>query len=143
MPVESHIDSAEGVVFSRLYGVVTDADVLQHVTSLARKLPPDSQYRSFLDVRDVTEAYVTNEALERAASLPLFHRHARRAIVADDDLSFGLARIYQALSPSRALRVCRTVEEARRWIGLEAESERPAAAPITRSCAIRMPSRTE
>ncbi len=51
----------------------------------------------------------------------LFDEKSRRAIVADKDITFGMARMYEVFREDapEEIKLFRDIAEARRWLGLD------------------------
>ena len=59
--------------------------------------------------------------MRRISIHPLCNEESRRAIVADKDIDFGMARMYATLCDDgpKPIRVFRNMSKARRWLGLD------------------------
>ena len=80
----------------------------------------DASFDQLWDLREVTEISVTPDTVRQLASARSFKPGARRAVVAPNDLAFGLARMFQLLHDEapEEFRVFRSVKGARSWLGL-------------------------
>jgi hypothetical protein len=119
MPCRYEIDRPAGVVRVRLYGDVTDEDLLDADLELRADSGFDPKLDEIVDTSDGGEAKVTpNGIRELVKRPPLFAPSSRRAIVVGTDLGFGLARIFQARRGDHAgeIRVFRTLSEAEVWL---------------------------
>ncbi len=129
MPISIRWDPERNVTYGTATGVVTDADLLDLCTRLLSDPRYDPSLDHILDTQGIERLEVSAAAVQEAAHL--FARadgaiaagaRPKIAIVAPADFTFGVARMYEAYrgmrpSPKRYL-VCRTMEEARRWLGL-------------------------
>ncbi len=76
-----------------------------------------------VDLRGTTRLDVSTEGVHLVSMHSAFNEKSRRAIVAEKDEMFGVARMYQSLrelfkKPDQ-VRVFYTMEEARHWLGLD------------------------
>lgn len=120
--VEIRIDAARQAVFITAEGKVTEAGITDAIARLRAEPNFRPHFSELLDMRGVTGFEVSSEAVRALTQLDLFDPSARRAFVVASDLAFGLARMYSlARGPHEQLRVFRSVEEARAWLGLPEE----------------------
>ena len=123
MPVISQVDSSLGVVFSMMQGVVTQEDIWSQIDRLNTDPAFQPSFNHLVDMRGATRFDVSEEGMRTVSSHSVFNEKSRRAIVAERDEMFGVARMYQLLRETHKkpdqVRVFRTMEEARRWLGLD------------------------
>jgi hypothetical protein len=120
MPAFYHIDRQLKIVFSTLEGIVTGEEALNHEEHLCHDPDFEPNFSQLFDCRHVTQVEVTGDFVHFIAMKSPFSSKARRAIVADKDFVYGLARMYQILKgDTQEIRVFREMEEARRWLGIE------------------------
>ena len=93
-----------------------------------------SGYSELVDCRGVTAFDVSVQAIRNVGEMAVVAAGtppapARVAIVAGDDVMYGLSRLYQTSQEptSEVVEVFRNLAEARRWLGLEPEREARAA----------------
>lgn len=127
MPVSVSVSSLEWVRLVVFSGTVTDTDVVAAYDSAARCLL-DPSMDLLVDTTGVERVAATTETLRTLASRR--SDDARRAgtalprvaVVAPNAAVFGVARMYEAIRESAAgvsgYFACRTIAEARRWLGL-------------------------
>ncbi len=122
MPVTYRINSSLRMVFSRGEGEVTEAEILDHRRRLREHQDFQPSFSQLVDLREVTKAALSLADMRVIASRTnLFNEESRRALVAQNDAVFGLARMYQMLreeGPEKIM-VFREMPEARRWLGLD------------------------
>jgi hypothetical protein len=132
MPIRMQIDPVRKLSYTTATGVVTDAELRQLCASMLANPDYDPSVDHIFDGHGIERLEVTPGTVQEAAQL--FARTDRRrqprvAIVAPADATFGIARMYEeyrAMLPSpKSYLVCRTMEEARRWLGLP--DDEPAA----------------
>jgi hypothetical protein len=124
MPLTYEIFPTEKVVLATAWGTLTDEHVLDHKRRLAADPLFSKDFVELSDVREVTDLQVTPEGIRSFVDFDRTVEHEeghRRAVVASEAFTFGMARMYQLSSGSNdaSLGVFRTMEEARRWLGLE------------------------
>src|SRR5260221_2200018 len=131
MPASYPIDDERRTIFSRAWGVLTDADVVRHNRALIQEPRFRPGYNRLADFRDVTELRLTAEVVSSEAALLRLAPNSRRAFVVSTDLAFGFARMFQLAGavPDEALQVVRDLESGMAWIGLSPGTPWPAAAP--------------
>ena len=133
MPIDIRVDRDQGVRYSFVTGIVTDAEMMDAY----ERVVEDADFDPTLDViadmtgvvrLDVTANRVRELAARRARYAVLNAARPRVAIVAPADVTFGIARMYESSGPrddgGRRYLVCRTMEEARAWL---ARPELPGA----------------
>jgi len=139
MPAEYQIDRAKGIVFSRAHGVTTAADYTAHGQRL--RADPDFRpdHRQLWDLSGITKSNVAFDELSEMARIDIFAPTARRAVLARNDVSFGLARMFQMLRETKGetgIRVFRDRDEAMRWLDGGADPDpapRPVRGPVRKS----------
>lgn len=124
MPITYQIDHQYKLVRTHAVGVLTDEDLLGH----KRKLAADPQFtagmRELSDVREVTDLQITAEGVRSMvntdASQASKLEDYRLAIVAGQEVVFGMARMYEILVEQHVpnVSVFRDYREAARWLGL-------------------------
>jgi hypothetical protein len=127
MGITYRYDPESRTVYIDVAGEVPEAELVDaaHKVSSDPAIPPG--HRELVDLRDLRSTNVTPAALRQVARIfaatDTRPEESRVAIVASADLAFGLSRMYEAYRDSSGLplRVFRTLEEARAWLGLEAK----------------------
>ena len=135
MPIDYHIDHARRLVVARGNGVLTGADIFGYQREVWSR-PEVIGYDELVDMSGVKEIVTTSPtsdnfralASESAATDPP-ETPTKFAIVAGEELAFGLARMYQTyreLEPksTKEVRVFRTLAEAMVYLNVEALEER-------------------
>lgn len=131
MPVSVSVSSMEWVRHVVFSGTVTENDLAVAYDSTARCLL-DPSMDLLVDTTRVERVAATRATLEALASRR--SADARRAgialprvaVVAPNAAIFGIARMYESIRESASgvanYVACRTLEEARRWLGLVDEA---------------------
>ncbi|MFQ5536944.1 MAG: hypothetical protein ACE5GJ_05775 [Gemmatimonadota bacterium] len=125
MPLRYSIDPDQKLVKTVAEATLTDEDILAHKRALLSDPRYQPGMREISDVRGVTEFQVTPRGVSAFVGVD---RHtaavrggARLAILADRDVVFGMARMYQEMTGGEAgtVGVFRTLEEACVWLGID------------------------
>jgi len=129
MPSCYKIDKNRKLVMSTGYGVVTKEDVLDHQNRILGDPEFDPSFSQLLDFTNMTRIGFTSADVHLFASRNVFSASARRAIVVPDEVTYGLARMFEILRESKGemgIRVYRTLEEGLNWVFDPQGSEAPA-----------------
>jgi hypothetical protein len=116
------IDTTRQLVLTRAWGVLTDADLLEHKAQLANDSGFSASMAELSDVRGVERLAVTTEGVKLmvahdVASSDRMAGH-RLALVVSSDESFGMARMYSQRSDGgpQDVGVFRSMTEAEAWL---------------------------
>ena len=118
------IDTSKNVVRAVGSGVLTDEDVMTHRKKLTADPAFSLQMCELSDIRGVTEFQVTPAGVRVmvAADVKMLAAGGmhRLAIVADENVAYGMSRMYQTLGEPniRTVGVFRRLEEAEEWLGI-------------------------
>jgi len=125
------IDVPRGIVFSRGWGVLTDAEIFAHAESLRSNARFDPGFRQIVDFRELREIRLTGAGVHAVAQNNPFRRDARRALVVVTDEAFGLVRMFELFTEADPdqFRIFREIGPALEWVGLEPDTPWPARAP--------------
>lgn len=131
MPGSYLIDVANGIVFSRGWGVLADDEIIAHAQTLRadpRFKPTFRQIGTFLDAHKII---LTSEAIRSVAMNNPFPRDARRAFVVPTDEAYGLARMFALYldADPKQFEIFRAMEPALEWIDLDPEMAWPTQKP--------------
>ena len=129
MPISFRLDPARHLRYATATGVLTDFDLLRTFAALLDAPDYDPSLDLLFDGRGIEGLDVSTETVRKIAHQVALADTAiaegvrpKTAIVVPTDAAFGLARMYEtyrALESSRKqYLVCRTIEEAREWLGL-------------------------
>ena len=121
MPASYRIDKSLGLVFTKGEGVLTGQDILTHELRLREDPDFDPSYNQLIDLREVIEFAASAAEMRTISTYHIFNEKSRRAIVAEKDANFAMARMYEMFreaEPDR-IKVFREMAEARRWLGLD------------------------
>ena len=120
MPAKYVIDVERKLVISQAWGAVTNDDVREHDKALRADPLFDPTYRQLVDMTGITEDLVDITAKRQASQNQIFVPGVRRAWVASEDYTFGMARMYAvaAESQGQTIGVFRARRDAEEWLGL-------------------------
>ena len=131
MPFEYVIDVERELVYSRGWGDVTEADLLDHQRKLAQDPQFQPTFSQLVDLRDPTSINVTADAVRNGARRHVFGPHARRAIVVPDSEKFGLAQMFQSYRQLAGgedqIRIFLSMNAARGWLRTSGRNGEAAA----------------
>ena len=122
MPTRLSIDVKARMVYSSYYGDMTTTDLVQHIASIRKHPDFDPDFDELIDASGVTSFEVPSDDVRELASHDSpFHAHAKRVLVAPQDLIFGLGRMFQTFGSEQRPHfiVVRTLDEAYRRLGRE------------------------
>ena len=124
MPMTYTIDRAQNLVRATASGVLSDEDVMAHRQALTADPEFSLQMCELSDIRKVTEFQVTPAGVRImvASDVKMVATGGmhKLAIVADENVAYGMSRMYQTLGEPniRTVGVFRTYEEAAAWLGI-------------------------
>lgn len=119
MPAFYRIDKERRLVLSTGAGEFSKADVLAHQEKLVNDPDFDPSFSQIADFTQVTELNLSAEDVRQLAEKAVFSPHSRRAIIAPNNLVFGLSRMFEILRENHGdmgIRAFRTLEEALDWV---------------------------
>jgi hypothetical protein len=122
MPLSYRIDPEHSLILTTGSGVLADEHVLAHKKALNADPDYDASMKELSDLRAVTDLSVTTQGVSAMAGYdrdnPDTEGRHRLALVASEDVVFGMARMYQMTTVESDSRVgvFRTIEEARAWL---------------------------
>jgi hypothetical protein len=128
MPISYKIDLDRRLVYTRSWGVLTDADILAHKEQLALDPKFCPTMGQLSDVREIERLAVTTEGVKAMVAHDQAHADRRTghrvAFVVSTDEAFGMARMYSQRSNPDLVSVFRSLTDAVEWL----ESTRTKAA---------------
>jgi hypothetical protein len=130
MPIEFYVDHERRTVFAKGRGVLTNDELVNYQQQVWSR-PEVAGFDELMDMSVVKEigglsTAGVQELADLSAAMDRTDVATRFAVVAPDDLAFGLARMYGAYretSPhsTKQVAVFRTRADALRWLGLPPE----------------------
>ncbi len=132
MPIDYVIDSGRRLVLARGRGDLDEADLFGYQREVWSR-PELAGYNELMDMTGVAHIHLPSidrilELSSVSAAMDLPEETSRFAIVAPDDLAFGLGRMYQAYRgldqrSTKRVGVFRTMVQALAFLGLEEDSD--------------------
>jgi hypothetical protein len=130
MPIEYSIDHARRLILAKGHGTFTDADIFGYQREVWSR-PDVNGYDELIDMSEVK--YIALESTGRMRQLAELSaktdsrsRAAKFAIVAPDDIAFGLGRMYEAyrsvdVRSTKQVSVFRSMTEAFAFLGIKGD----------------------
>ena len=119
MPASYEIDTQKKLVVLTAWGICDAEDVRQFRKHLSNDRNFDPSFSELADFTRVTNVKFTPDEVRMLAEVSPFSAHSRRALVAEDQLIFGLSKMFSILRSLRGdddLRVFRSRREAMAWL---------------------------
>jgi hypothetical protein len=119
MPASYTIDKEKKLVLLRMWGICTVNDVLWFREAIKTDPDFDPDFAELVDLTGVIKATLAPGEVRSLAGMVPFSTAARRALLSEDPLLFGLSRIYETLRSLRGdqhVRVFRKRDEAMAWL---------------------------
>ena len=119
MPITIVIDVANRVVITKCVGNLTFAEMREAAHGLARDPQFRPEFSQLVDLNQVSKLSLSFAEISTfKQSFDPFSEVARRAVAAPNNVTYGVGRMYESLTNSANFSVFRTIEEARKWLGL-------------------------
>ena len=125
MPIKFRYDADRNILYETGEGELSYQDFTEYRANLlAQPIRPASKALVLADYRNARIALSSDEMWQikkQSDEVAGFFGGAKVAIVAPDDLGFGMARMYSMVSEAGDFEgaVFKTMSEARAWLGIE------------------------
>jgi hypothetical protein len=131
MPYSYLIDVPRNTVFSRVWGVLTDDEVVSHATGLTADPRFGSDMNQIIDFRDLAEMRTTNQGIRKLASLIPFKPDARRAFVISIANAAELSKAFWTYTEAGVdtYSLFRDLESAMTFVGFDPSTPWPDREP--------------
>ena len=119
MPSSYVIDKERKLVITTAWGDCNAEDVLEFRKQVLRDSDFDPSFSQLADFTGVTKVDVSPDEVRMLATKSPFSTQSRRALVADNQVIFGLSKMFGILRNLRGeklIRVFRTRNEALDWL---------------------------
>ena len=119
MPFSYKIDKLHKLVTSIGTGVLTNNDCINHQRQLAADPDFDPMFFQLIDLTQVTSVALTAENVRPLAQTAVFSQGSRRALLANSDEVFGMARMFSILRETAGeteIKVFRSRDDAPLWV---------------------------
>ena len=116
------IDVDRGIVISKATAATTVADMKGLFDRLRSDSDFDPSFDHVADYADTRPTHLSSDELREMVELSVFSPTAKRALIVQPGLQYGLARMYQTMSEeSQTMRVFASQAEALKWVEGEAD----------------------
>ena len=134
MTTSYRIDIAHRLVISRGAGVVNGAELTAHAQTLRVDPRFDPEFRQLLDFSNVERVISSYAAIRGMTRIAPFARTARRVAVIQQDVVYGLFRMYELLldGPEGQLSAVKTLDAAFDLLDISAADREAVMAPPDR-----------
>ena len=130
MPILHSINEELGLVISSWVGEISDADLLPSYKKLYENKIWKPGFNEIVDVRNAQVKSVTSKGLLQLSDLVKSYVKEKgiefkTAIIAPEDLQFGLSRVYEAIShesPEKIM-VFRDLNDAFDWLDIDIKKD--------------------
>lgn len=122
MGVQFTIDVHKGLVVSTYYGEIYDADLFDVAGLIGSNPDFDPMFSEIVDFSGVTAVAISSIAIQqKARQESIFSPTSKHAVIAPQAHIFGLARMFEVYAEQTKpnIMVVRTLDEARKFLGLE------------------------
>lgn len=129
MPITTTIDHVRGMIVTTMGMTVTDHDWVWLQATLRSLVDSGLAFDQIVDLRPVEDCRLSPNVMSLSAKNPAVVSGSRQALVAVDNLTYGMCRMYEILAASRSLNieVFRDIRAAREWLA-PAEAPQPLVA---------------
>ena len=123
MGIEIRVDHKSKVLFASISGSFTNATLLDLATAVRKSIRSHKPRSMIIDWSGVSDARVSGQAIRDLAASPS-SQGISCVHVAPQDHIYGLARMFQIAASATRPRtlVVRSMEEARRMVGVDAQT---------------------
>lgn len=121
MPISFQVDTARQLILTSAHGQVNFAEVMEYFRELRAHAQFQPTFFELFDLRATSGMSITAGEISQLAQIPVFAPAARRALVAQSALIFGLCRMFTAYCAANGqhnIGVFDNLPEARHWLGL-------------------------
>lgn len=121
MPASYTIDTDRRLVVSRIWGAPAEDEIFDHGQRLRNDPQFRPDFRQLVDMSDLTEIRVGSGLIREASRNQFFSPGVRRAVVANSEAAFGMARMYAIASENagQTIEVFRDMDAAEAWLNLD------------------------
>jgi len=121
MPASSFVDLSSRLVITLCAGEVTLAEVTATVAEIRDHPGFHPDFRQLVDLSQVSNLRLHfNDLHHLHHACDPFSNQGKRAVVACDNVTFGMSRMYQLITNSPQFEVFRSLPEAVRWLKWDA-----------------------
>ena len=120
MPASYTIDTDRKLVVTRIWGAATEDEIYDHGQRFRNDPQFRPDFRQLVDMSELTEIRVGSGLIRDASRNQFFSPGVRRAVVANSEAAFGMARMYAIASEEtgQTVEVFRDLKVAEAWLDL-------------------------
>lgn len=134
MPIEFSISADCNCVFTRAWGVLTPAEVGEHMERLQADPGYSPDMPRLVDMRRLDDVFSMAALRKSVQDIRAFNQahHPRIAVIVKSDLVFGMVRVIESLTNDEAgsYRAFRSLQEGVEWLGVDG----PAIRDLLAAC---------
>jgi hypothetical protein len=120
LPASYTIDTDRKLVLTRIWGAATEDEIIDHGQRLRNDPQFRPNFRQLVDMSELTEIRVGSGVIRDASRNQFFSPGVRRAVVANSEAAFGMARMYAIASEieGQTIEVFRDMKAAEAWLNI-------------------------
>jgi hypothetical protein len=120
MPASYQIDTANRLIVIKLSEKITEQEIINDRERLAADPQFDPTFSQLIDLRNAWQVESPTATINKLAQSSLFKAGVKKAIIAHDDLAFGLSRMYELLSLdlNQQTMIFHEIDKALEWLGI-------------------------
>ena len=105
---------------TRIWGAATEDEIFDHGHRLRNDPQFQPDFRQLVDMSELTEIRVGSGLIREASRNQFFSPGVRRAVVANSEAAFGMARMYAIASEEagQTIQVFRDMSAAKAWLDI-------------------------
>jgi hypothetical protein len=117
MPMSSTIDHDRKIVFTRVWGDLTEEDVKAYQSELSHNSQFSPEFSQLMDMTDLKTVRLSSLSIDRLLKTRAFAKGVRWGVIAESDLAFGISRMIEVHCHEQKIpfRSFRKREEAEAW----------------------------
>jgi hypothetical protein len=121
LPASYIIDTDRKLVITRIWGAATEDEIFDHGQRLRNDPQFQPDFRQLVDMSELTEIRVGSGLIRNASRNQFFSPGVRRAVVANSEAAFGMARMYAIASEEagQTIQVFRDMSAAKAWLDID------------------------
>ena len=129
MTIRYDVNTDQKIIITYASGDITLDDMREHMLMVQNHPDIEPDYSHIFDLREAGEIDIKTNDVKQLADFSYFNEQSKRAIVASSDLFYGMSRMYEIFKQDASvnIRVFRTYEEAKEWVGYQDESDSPSS----------------
>jgi hypothetical protein len=129
MSINYTVNTRQRIIITSASGDISLSDMQEHMQTVQNHPEIQPDYNHIFDLRKAGNFEITTSDVKQLAEFSYFNEQSKRAIVASSDLFYGMSRMYEIFKKDASVnvRVFRTYEEAKQWVGYQDETEAPSS----------------